>query len=255
MTITALAGDDQSTVKQKSPLEGSWKAQKIWEGQKYEPAKRVDDMKMEFRANQFTTRIKGRNITGLFDLDKTKQFNLINLHVVEKGDKLTIPAIYKIEGDILTLCHDDGPGGKLPTSFNVKNGVVVATYVKVKTITMKEFDEPVNVINERNNNATQVALAWATSLTQGKTAVTASLSSIPFNFDGEDVIKAFPELNKRYKEVIETKGKRNMMITSVTIESSSPEKIVLLLTVEGTKDTIKVFVKTSETFRVTGFTD
>ncbi len=144
----ATAPESKSKGKEKSPLEGIWKGHEIWEGKKKEPAKTVHAMKMEFRANQVTILKDGMKITGLFDFDKTKLLNLINIHLEQEGHKMTIPAIYKIEGDIFTLCHADDEGGKRPTSFNVKEGVVVASFVKVKLTE-----------NKPNNKADQPATA------------------------------------------------------------------------------------------------
>ncbi len=125
----------------------------------------------------------------------------------------------------------------------------------IAILTMKGVAEPANVVSERNNNATQIAKAWFTSLTEGETAVTTSLSSIPFDLDGKKVVATIPELKKIYQQVIEKKGKRSVKITSVKVESSTPDKVVLVLTIKDDDEAIRVFVKPSEAFKVVGFKD
>jgi hypothetical protein len=106
---------------------------------------------------------------------------------------------------------------------------------------------------ERERDATQVAMAWFTSLMQGETAVTTSLSAVPFSFDKKEEVKTYADLKKLYDQIVAKKGKRNLKPESVRIESSSSEKVEVVLMVGG--EGILIVVRPGEAFRVVGFSD
>ena len=108
---------------------------------------------------------------------------------------------------------------------------------------------------DQDDGAAQVAKAWFTSLMQGETEVTTALSGVPFSLDGKHEIATLGELKKIYDGVVEKKGKRNLKIASTKMESSSPNKVIVLITIEGDDETVSVFVKPGDAFRVIGFTD
>ena len=107
----------------------------------------------------------------------------------------------------------------------------------------------------RDDASVKVAKAWFISLMQGHTAVTASLSEAPFSLDGKREIATMGELKKIYDQVVEKKGKRNLKVASTKVNLSTPEKVTVLITVEGDDKTISVFVKPGDAFRVIGFRD
>ncbi|MFK7909699.1 MAG: hypothetical protein AB8F34_03770 [Akkermansiaceae bacterium] len=107
----------------------------------------------------------------------------------------------------------------------------------------------------RDASSVQVAKAWFVSLMQGDTAVTASLSETPFSLDGKHEIANMGELKKIYDQVVDKKGKRNLKVVSTKVNLSTPEKVTVLITVEGDEETISVFVKPGDAFRVIGFKD
>lgn len=106
---------------------------------------------------------------------------------------------------------------------------------------------------ERDPDAVQVARAWFNSLVEGETAVTLALSSVPFDFDGHWSIESMTDLKNRYDEVIASKGRRDIDLTSIEIESSSEGKAVVLIWVEDEK--VRVEVESGDVFRVVGFSD
>ena len=106
---------------------------------------------------------------------------------------------------------------------------------------------------ERDKDATQVAKAWFTSLMQGDTAITTSLSAVPFSFDRKQEVKRYSDLKKLFDQIVEKKDKRDIKPTSVKIESSSNEKVEVVLMIED--EGVVVAVKPGEVFRVVGFWD
>ena len=112
---------------------------------------------------------------------------------------------------------------------------------------------PENEKEVRNDSAAQVARTWFTSLMRGETAVTTSLSAVPFSFDRKQEVKTLTDLKKLYDRVVKNKGKRDLKPTSVKIESSSAEKVEIVLMIED--EGIVVTVKPGEAFRVVGFWD
>ncbi len=107
----------------------------------------------------------------------------------------------------------------------------------------------------RDDASVQVAKAWFLSLMQGTTAVTTSLSEVPFNLDGKKEIATINELNQIYDQIVKKKGKRNLKVASTKVGLSTPEKVTVSITIEGDDETISVAVKPGEAFRVIGFTD
>lgn len=106
---------------------------------------------------------------------------------------------------------------------------------------------------ERNKSATQVAKAWFTSLMQGETAVTTSLSAVPFAFDSKQEVKSLVELKKLYDRVVERKGKRDIKPTSIRVASSSAEKVEVIVMIED--EAVAISVRPGDAFRVVGFRD
>ena len=107
----------------------------------------------------------------------------------------------------------------------------------------------------RDDTSAQVAKAWFISLMQGDTAVTTSLSETPFSFDSKQEIVTITELKKLYDQVVEKKGRRNLKVASSKVSLSTPEKVTVLIEIEGDDETISVDVKPGEAFRVIGFKD
>ena len=129
--------------------------------------------------------------------------------------------------------------------------VVLAVSVVLVAATVRAAPDDTQV--DRDKNATQVAKAWFTSLMQGETAVTTSLSATPFSFDRKQEVTTLLELKKLYDQIVNKKGKRDLKPTSVKVMTSSPDRVevVLMIGNEG----IAVTVKPGEAFRVIGFSD
>ena len=81
---------------------------------------------------------------------------------------------------------------------------------------------PVHAEDAADGEAVQVASAWFTSLMQGNTAVTTSLSAVPFDFDEQQEIATLAELKTLYKAVVMNKGKRDIGIASAEVDRSDP---------------------------------
>jgi hypothetical protein len=130
-------------------------------------------------------------------------------------------------------------------------GIVLAVSVALVAATVWAAPDAAKV--ERDKNATQVAKAWFTSLMQGETAVTTSLSAVPFSFDRKHEVKTLLELKELYDQIVNKKGKRDLKATSVKVNTSSPEKVEVVLMIED--EGVAVTVRPGEAFRVIGFSD
>ena len=113
----------------------------------------------------------------------------------------------------------------------------------------------INSNDDRDKNATQIAKAWFVSLMEGETAVTTTLSGVPFEFDGKQQVKTHTELKRLYDQVVANKGKRNLKPASMKIKSSTPDMVEVTLMIDEDDEGINVLVKPGDTFRVVGFVD
>lgn len=127
--------------------------------------------------------------------------------------------------------------------------------ITVLILATMAFAGPDQTPEERDKAATQTAKTWFVSLIGGEAAATAAMCAVPFSFDGKKEIKTLEELEKLYEEIIKEKGKRDLKPAFVKIESSSPEKVVVILTIEGDDEKIAVSVKPGAVYQVIGFRD
>ena len=108
-------------------------------------------------------------------------------------------------------------------------------------------------IDNRDDYAIKAAQSWFMSLMRGNTDLTTALSDVPFSFDLKENVVSLTELKILYDKIIEQKGKRDLKPTSIKIETSSSEKVELILTIEDEK--VIVYVTPGIIYQVTGFTD
>lgn len=111
-------------------------------------------------------------------------------------------------------------------------------------------DDPQEV---RDTNASQVAEAWFVSLMKGNTAVTTSLSEVPFSFDRKQEVGDLKQLRNIYDQIVSKKGKRDLVPSSIEVKSPEPEKVEVVLMVgdEG----VLVLIKPGDAYKVIGFSD
>ena len=93
--------------------------------------------------------------------------------------------------------------------FAIVLGLVLAT----GTIGLEAEQDDVE--SPRSAKAQQIARAWFDSLMRGDTAVTTSLSDVPFAVDRKRVIESLRELERLYEEMVSKKGKRDMKVTEI----------------------------------------
>jgi uncharacterized protein (TIGR03067 family) len=119
LAALAFAEKDDSNKKDRDAMQGDWACESLTRDGFAFPD---DDAQALFRTIKGDTyvvsRFRAKAGSGTFTLDATKSPKEIDL-VPDGPKKVVIKAIYKLEKDVLTICHA-APGAKRPTAFASK---------------------------------------------------------------------------------------------------------------------------------------
>ncbi|MFT5906174.1 MAG: hypothetical protein ACI9E1_001780 [Cryomorphaceae bacterium] len=115
-----------------SPLEGLWKAVSGHEDEDPMDAEDIATIFMKFQGNTVLATYDEEADHGSFTYEAEKNRTLITLTIDD--EKVTIPMIYKLEKDQLTICHFDDFEEKAksyPDSFEPTDGLII---IKLKRL-------------------------------------------------------------------------------------------------------------------------
>jgi uncharacterized protein (TIGR03067 family) len=115
--LLALVLQDDPT-KDAANLEGTWIVESVLENGK--PNDEVKGEKITFKDGKVTVSSKKKDESGTYKLDPAKKPKTID--VTQPDEKKPYNAIYKLDGDKLTLCVPKDAGGPRPTEFTAKEG-------------------------------------------------------------------------------------------------------------------------------------
>ena len=118
LTGAIAAGDDtkdKAIKEERAKLVGTWKVDAVEvNGQKI-PAEAIKDFEFIFTADSLTRKKDGKAESGSgYKLDPSKSPKWIDMTGTTDGKEQSIPAVYKLDGDTLTMCfrHDYKKNGK-----------------------------------------------------------------------------------------------------------------------------------------------
>jgi uncharacterized protein (TIGR03067 family) len=124
--------------KELKKLEGKWKVQKMaGKGMEIELGKNDPELIGEFKGTKwiFGTVEKGVEKAEIISIDTKTDPKCMDLKTLEKprGDAID-EAIYKLDGDTLTICLYQGKGKQRPTGFDIPKdeGTVLVVLKRVK---------------------------------------------------------------------------------------------------------------------------
>ncbi|MBM4069345.1 MAG: TIGR03067 domain-containing protein [Planctomycetes bacterium] len=135
--VVAVADEPKTGAKDKEALQGLWQAVELEANGKKAPAEAVKAFQVQFKGDQIVFNPASENRKHAFAIDpasKPKAMDLTAGDGPKKGQKLPC-AIYKLEGDKLTICLDkEGEAGKRPTEFKTAagDGFALLTLERVK---------------------------------------------------------------------------------------------------------------------------
>lgn len=109
--------------------------------------------------------------------------------------------------------------------------------------------------------AQEIAATWSDALISGKVHVVASLSDVPFDWDGKDRFGELADLKLALAQVVRTKGRREVRHTAVRLPSEAelaklePPADSITVIVWYDDEPVTVFVAPGEVYKVVGFSD
>jgi uncharacterized protein (TIGR03067 family) len=120
LALTVGAPGAKDPPKKDGPtLVGLWAAESAIKNGR--PDNNPTDATLEFTADgKVTLKEKGRDITGTYTTDPKKAPADLDLNLSAGGMSVTMPGIFKIEKDTLTICLT--PTGDRPTKFESVEG-------------------------------------------------------------------------------------------------------------------------------------
>jgi uncharacterized protein (TIGR03067 family) len=136
-SVAAAADEPKAGMKDKEALEGLWQAVELQANGQKAPAEVVKAFQVQIKGDQLVFSPATDNRKHTFAIDpaaKPKTMDLTPADGPAKGKKLPC-AIYKLDGDKLTICVDkEGTFGKRPTEFKAAagDGCALITLERVK---------------------------------------------------------------------------------------------------------------------------
>jgi uncharacterized protein (TIGR03067 family) len=116
--VVAAKPDDKK--KDEDKIQGTWQAVSLEEDGQKAPEDKTKEIKIVFGADGKVTVHGGdKEIKGTYQLDATKKVKELTLKA--EGEK-SVLAIYKLDGDDLTICGVADGKGDRPTEFASKAG-------------------------------------------------------------------------------------------------------------------------------------
>lgn len=115
-----------------SPLEGLWKAVSGHEDEDPMDAEDIATIFMKFQGNTVLATYDEEADHGSFTYEAEKNRTLITLTIDD--EKVTIPMIYKLEKDQLTICHFDDSEEtpkNYPDSFEPAEGILIVKFTRL----------------------------------------------------------------------------------------------------------------------------
>lgn len=130
--IIAASVEANEPPKEGADLQGTWQGVEVWDAKVKRDAESVKQLQIEFRRGKFVVRLGDEEfLSGRFSVDDKKNPQSLNLEsVAQDGETSTIPAIYKIKKDGLSICHPNKKGGARPSAFKSSADVVLFTFSK-----------------------------------------------------------------------------------------------------------------------------
>jgi uncharacterized protein (TIGR03067 family) len=120
LSLAVAAGDDKANEADLKAMVGTWKLEKAVIGGKDE-IEHLKDLKLEItEGGRYVVQVGGLKDEGTVTVDPAKmprQMDITGTGGPNKGKQIL--AIYKLDGDTLTMCYELG-GGTRPTKFESK---------------------------------------------------------------------------------------------------------------------------------------
>jgi len=129
----AFADKDDLNTKDREAMQGDWACESLTRDGMAFPDDDAQALFRTVKGDAYTvSRFRAKAGSGTFTLDASKSPREIDI-VPDGPKKVVIKGIYKIEKDVLTICHA-APGGKRPTAFASKedSGDTLTTWKREK---------------------------------------------------------------------------------------------------------------------------
>lgn len=134
LACLVIAADDDATKKEKAMLRGTWQAiaMDYWMEEKV-PEEGIRKLSMVITDTKATIKDGPEERPGDYTIDSTKkEIDIAFTGGRHKGK--TMKALYKLDGDTLSLCSGDQPGDPRPREFKVskETRTLIITLKRVK---------------------------------------------------------------------------------------------------------------------------
>ena len=153
---------EEPKVKDEDAIQGTWVVMKI-KGVDKEAEDPKGDMKLAFKGDTMTILVSGEpQGNAKFTLDSAKKPKRIHTSAERFGAKVTVPGIYKLDGDDLTIGSGDG-ATEPPASFDLKDAKPNVSFMTLRREKSdKAKDKKPNAEKSKAAEAEEPFTAWGT---------------------------------------------------------------------------------------------
>jgi len=131
----AVATADEKNTGPKGPLEGTWKLASVQLNAQPLPMEKLQDARLVVQGQQYSLALAETRLEMTHKLLSDKRPQAMDLTIADGPDKgKTFQAIYKLEGETLTVCRSIEPGKERPTEFASKpdSGLLLVVWSRSK---------------------------------------------------------------------------------------------------------------------------